>query len=147
MEDTLKDYKSYIELREILKYTDSNVANNIPKKVFEMLNSINGNGYKFEYDFTKSLNEQKISKQTKELLAGLYIKYCCDEKTSKELIEKCKLNDEIAHKQYEIQWNKKNSKQKKLENISENNNTTDLVVQKQGIFTKIINKIKSIFKR
>lgn len=147
MEETIEDYMIYVELKEILKYTDKSIKEKIPEKFLNKINSVNSNGYKFTYDINKELNEQDILQKTKELLSGLYIKYCCDELTAKRLTEKCKLNDEIAYKQYEIKWDKENSKQKKTENISKNVTATDLAVQKQGFFAKLLNKIKSIFKR
>lgn len=146
MEETIEDYMIYVELKEILKYTDKSITEKIPQKVLNKINSVNSNGYKFKYDINKDLNEQDILQKTKELLSGLYIKYCCDEATAKRLTEKCKLNDEIAYKQYEIKWDKKD-KQKKIEDTVENDAVTDLVVKKQGFFAKLFNKIKSIFKR
>ena len=146
MEETIEDYMVYVELKEILRYTDKNIVNKIPQRALDKINSVNSDGYKFTYDISKDLNEQDILQKTKELLSGLYIKYCCNETTAKRLTEKCKLNDEIAYKQYEIKWDK-NDKQKKIEDALENDSVTDLVVQKQGIFAKILNKIKSIFKR
>lgn len=143
MEETIEDYMIYVELKEILKYTDKSIVKKIPQRVLDKINSVNSNGYKFTYDVSKELNEQNILQKTKELLSGLYIKYCCDEATSNRLIKKCKENDEIAYKQYEINWDKKT----KNDDIVENETVTDLVVQKQGFFTKIFNKIKSLFKR
>lgn len=146
MEETIEDYMIYVELKEILKYTDKSIIEKIPQKVLNKINSVNSNRYKFKYDINKELNEQDILQKTKELLSGLYIKYCCDEETAKRLTKKCKLNDEIAYKQYEIKWDK-NNKQKKIEDTVENDTVTDLVVKKQGFFAKIFNRIKSIFKR
>lgn len=143
MEEISKEYKSYIELREILKYADSSIVNKIPKSIFKKLDSIEDNGYKFRYDLSKSLNDQKILKQTKELLAGLYIKYCCDENTSKRLIDICKQNDEKYYKQFEIEWNKNN----KIDNLSRNKMDTNLVKQDQGTLAKIFYKIKKLFKK
>ena len=145
MEETIEDYMIYIELKEILKYTDKSIVEKIPQRVLDKINSVNSNGYKFTYDVSKELNEQNILQKTKELLSGLYIKYCCEEATANKLIKKCKENDEIAYKQYEINWDK--NKIEKIDDTVENESIKDLVVQKQGFFTKIFNKIKSLFKR
>ena len=84
-----------------------------------------------------------IDKKTKELLSGLYIKYCCDEQEANELLEICKENDKKIEHQYDINW-------KKNESISDSvaDSVTDLtIVKNENIFIRFINKIKSIFKR
>ena len=94
MEQAISDYKIYIELREIIKYLEPKIKNKIPQRLIEKLNSVNYSDYKFVYDFSKELNEQKVQSKTKELLSGIYLKYCCDEPRKTELINKCKSNDE-----------------------------------------------------
>ena len=151
MEESLSDNKVYIELREILKYTEYDILKKIPQRVLDILNSINDTNYNFKYDFSKSLNEQKIQTKTKELLAGLYIKYCCDEKKAQELIKKCKENDEKFENQFEVKF--RNERKETVNDIPENINQMEnetgkeLIVVKKNIFSAIINKIKEFFRR
>lgn len=145
MEDIINDYRVYIELREILKYTDKSINDKIPKRVFSLLNSVNSNGYEFSYDFSKNLDEQKVSPKTFELLSGLYIKYCCDEEKAQKLIKICKQNDEDINKKFEFNWHEHKA-DKRTETVK-NEQVTNLTVIKENIFTRIINKIKNIFKR
>lgn len=127
----------YIELKEILSYTDKKILNRIPQKILEKINSVDNSLYEFKYEIGKSLHNQKIHKKTKEILAGIYIKYCCNEEKSKILIEKCKENDEKKSKNFEINWKKKNTLKKE---------NTDLDVIRQGFFRKILKKIVTFLK-
>lgn len=147
MAETIEDYMIYVELKEILKYTDKSITDKIPQKILNQINSVHSNEYTFTYDINKELDEQDILQKTKELLSGLYIKYCCDEATANRLISKCKLNDEIPYTQYEIKWDKNNKKKKQNKDTVENNTVINLVTQKQGFLKKIFNKVNSIFKR
>ena len=154
MQEAVTNYKMYIELREILKHTEASVVKKIPKAFLKKLDSVDANGYEFKYDVSKPLKEQKILTLTKELLAGLYIKYCCSEEEAKQLTQKCVANDSIANKDFGINWkrNSNNSQQKtQVDNnqqIQEQEEVTDVAVyQKHGFFFNLINKIKNFFRR
>ena len=144
MEQISEEYKSYIELREILKYVDLEIVKKIPNQIISYLNSISSSGYEFKYDFTKSLNDQNIHKHTKELLSGIYIKYCCDEKTAKELMEKCKNNDVKPSTSFE------NINSNQFESIQSTANNekavTGLSNTKKSFFSSLFSKIKKLFK-
>lgn len=141
MEDTLTFEKAIIEVNEIFKYLDANILNKIPTKLIEEFKKIKNDTYSFQYNTSKTLIEQNISEETKDLLSAIYLRYCADNKTTKELIEICRENDLLAEKKYNVD-NLFKKEQKK-----ENENLPAEVNLKKSFFTKIINKIKSFFKR
>ena len=49
-----------VEFNSILEYTSEDLKNKIPKKFLDFLQSIQSKTYKFEYDKTKKLDEQKL---------------------------------------------------------------------------------------
>ncbi len=147
MEQTIKDYKVFVELKEILKYIEDDIFEKIPKSIIEKINAVDSNGYSFKYDFSKKLNEQKIELKTKQILSSLYIEYCCDEQKKEELLEKCRKNDIEYAKSVEINWDERSAiKKKNDENSISNDISTELIVKKKGILSIIIDKIKRLFK-
>lgn len=152
MEETLQNYKVYIELKEILNHVEPSFKNKLPKNLIQRLDNLNNNEYNFNYDTTKPLNEQKILKQTKELLSGLYLKYCCDEAESTELIKICKENEVTRSKDFEVNWEERKQKASntesieetidKEEKVSEQNSLQIIEETKDSFIKRLINKIK-----
>ena len=151
MENTvINSTNVFVEITEIFKYIEKDILEKIPQKVRdEIKNNCNPN-YRFEYDPRKSLNEQNIKEETKDLLSALYLMYCCDETTKNEILKICKENEDSYNRELaeKYSYEKLFKNRKKATHIIEDDTITDLVVHKEeNIFTKIINKIKSIFKR
>lgn len=145
MEKVSRNQRMFIEVKEILKYVDSKILNKIPNDIIENFENIEDDSYKFEYDTTKTLKEQKISEDTKNMISYLYIKYCCDEVTKKDILKQIKTNKEIeAKKEAERNWlvNKKDNNAGDKERVTE---TSLIKKENESVFNKIISKIKSWF--
>ena len=107
--------------------------------------------YSFDIDNNKSLLEQNLRKETKILLSLIYRCYFCDEETKKKLEE----DDSEYLKSLEYEKSKiysyddlfKKTKVEVLKNDDEKNNTEELINYKPSIISRIINKIKLIFKK
>lgn len=140
MENTLTFEKAIIEINEIFRYLDANILNKIPAKLIEEFRKVKNEEYKFEYDTSKPLIEQNISEETKDLLSAIYLRYCADNKTTKELIEICRENDLRAERKYSV------DNLFKKEQNEENVNLPVVVKPKKSFFAKIVDKIKSLFK-
>lgn len=144
--------RMFIEVNEILKHMDLELKNKIPFKIVKTFEMLSVGDYSFAYDKTKSLNEQKISEDTKDMISYLYIKYCCNEQKKKDLYEIIKANKEKEIKlDREKNWllnRKYEESENELKEIEEKNNVieTALVkVDKENIFSKILTKIKKLF--
>ena len=108
------------ELIEIFKFVDEPVLEKIPEKLKEDLKRISNKDHEFTIDKTKSLSEQKMLPQTKELLSGIFIKYCCREGDGNEILVACKENDLKAEEKKREQYNPDKlfeSRQEKKEDI------------------------------
>ena len=77
-----------VEFNSILEYTSEDLKNKIPKKFLDFLQSIQSKTYKFEYDKTKKLDEQKLKPKTRGLIALVYQDYICNEAEKEEYIQK-----------------------------------------------------------
>jgi hypothetical protein len=77
----------YKELLTILSYCENSLINNIPKGVIQEITDYAADSDKEYYvDKNKSLLEQSISDECKDLLGIMYFMYAADEKEKDELL-------------------------------------------------------------
>lgn len=132
------------EVYIILRYSDSNLINKIPLKFISMVNKFKDPSYKIQIDENKSLNEQKLLPETRQILALIYRDYLCDEKEREELIKKNNKKIEEMNNTYDI----KNVFEKRSNNIKEIDNEEQLIVVKQEKwYDKIFKFFKNIFRK
>ena len=135
-----------VEFNIILEYTSEELKNKIPKKFLDFLQSIQSKNYKFEYDKTKKLDEQKLKPKTRGLIALVYQDYICNEAEKEEYIQKSqKLIKQIEESKREKYNPNDIFKDKKIENDKDTTNTVEIVEYKESIIKRIIRKIKNIF--
>lgn len=135
-----------VEFNIILKYTSEELKNKIPKKFLDFLQSIQSKNYKFEYDKTKKLDEQKLKPKTRGLIALVYQDYICNEAEKEEYIQKSqKLIKQIEESKREKYNPNDIFKDKKIETDKDTTNTVEIVEYKESIIKRIIRKIKNIF--
>ena len=135
-----------VEFNRILEYTSEDLKNKIPKKFLDFLQSIQSETYKFEYDKTKKLDEQKLKPKTRGLIALVYQDYICNEAEKEEYIQKSqKLIKQIEESKREKYNPNDIFKDKKIENDKDTTNTVEIVEYKESIIKRIIRKIKNIF--
>ena len=66
---------AYKEVYEILKYIDEKELKLIPQTFINMIKNNMNNSYKFKIDENIDFEEQKILKETKIVLAYIYLNY------------------------------------------------------------------------
>ena len=133
---------SFYEISEILKYMPIKYSNKLPES-FRYLMNENKISNDFEYDESKAIEDQNILQETRTLLSILYRTYWCSDEQRKRLEEE---DSRILATKYDL--NNVFNSRKETKNIEEINNAPDgaLIVYKESIFSKIINKIKLFFK-
>lgn len=135
-----------VEFNSILEYTSEDLKNKIPKKFLDFLQSIQSKTYKFEYDKTKKLDEQKLKPKTRGLIALVYQDYICNEAEKEEYIQKSqKIIQQIEENKREKYNPNDIFKDKKIDNDKDTTNTVEIVEYKESIIKRIIRKIKNIF--
>ncbi len=80
--------KALSEVNEILKYTDDDVVNRIPKKFMSFIKDNMEPNYKFEVQAGLDLSKQPISNETRVILAMIYRDYICSDEEKKALLNK-----------------------------------------------------------
>ena len=145
MEDTLIYSNVATELIEIFNYLDKNTYDKIPQKVIENLKEKRNKEYTFTIDKTKTLDEQNLLTETKQILSILFLKYCCTKEEVDEILE---INKNRMISEEEEKYNKYNPNnifKNRSEDLTEPQETQLMVIEEEKTFSKIINKIINFF--
>lgn len=139
------------ELIEIFQFVEEPVLEKIPEKLKEELERIANKEHTFKVDKTKKLTEQKTLPETKQLLSGIFIKYCCNQEDGNEILVACKENDIRIEKEKREKYNPDQLFKQTGEVKQEEPKKVDcfklVVIEKVPWYKKIARTIGSFFKR
>ena len=141
--------KACTEVLEILKYLPREEYGRIPKEKIEFYRNNKDNSYNFNFDITKSLNEQKISREARVIIVSLFRDFFCTP-SQQEKLQRILLNNEQKY-QEELRekynpdniFKNKTEKTKLEENIIKNE--TAMIEYKKSIFRILIDKFMRAF--
>ena len=142
---TNEDYsKAYSEVLEVLRYIPKVDLVKIPKDeiMFYIKNMDNKHNYK--YNFNKPFEDQKLMRLSKIIISNIYIKYLA--KNKEELLENERKEILKLEEENRKIYNTDNIFRNKNLDIEKDENNSLIVIEKQGFFRKIIDKIKRLFK-
>lgn len=135
------------EINAILKYyLPAYYKNRLPKDMVNAIENYSLKDYEVKIDKNKSLKEHNFIRDTYVMLASLRVNFWCNSEEEKaRLKNKFKENDKLKSKQYDVSL--LNTQSAKSEGFA-SNETKNLPVKykKQSWFSKIVDKIKKIFK-
>jgi len=143
--------KRLVEVDVVLNHLSEEDYKKIPEEILQAIKENKDKEYIWEYDETKELKDQGLSRDTIAFLGYLNTEYLLNDKQKKLMqeinaLKERKLEEEKA-KQYSAddifkKTKLEEDKEEEIEQIQENS----LVVYKESFFTKMINKIKNFFK-
>lgn len=148
-----------VEVLDILDNTNKEDVAKIPPSFIQFLVDNASDDYVVNLDHSKPINELNIKEKTKEILGTIYINWWCDNKQKeqykKQIEEQERKEQEELREKYDPDKMFKNREnmqtsneiQKMQEDIEAKDKYLVVVNQKENIFKKIINKIKSFFKK
>lgn len=147
------DYKrAFKEVLTILKYVPKDDFEKIPKDVIKTLEQNQDDSFEYEINFSIDFQEQELSEVAKAILANFYRDYWATEEERKQILieEKNERNNDELEKR--ARYNPDNifkTQNITVESIEVENIEVekDLILVKESIFQKIINKIKSLIKK
>ena len=145
-----KQYKmACTEMLEILKYIPELDFKKIPQDVIEALKNNMDKTYEFKLDLNKDIEKQKISNLTKAMIENFYRDYWVTEPERKMILKEQEIARRKVDEEKNIKFNTKNVfETKDVANKKEENKSLDLVeVKEKSFFEKILEKIKSIFRK
>lgn len=137
--------QAFSEVYDIVNHLEETLHNKIPKKFIELIQENKDNIYIPKIDYSKSINEQNLLKDTRIILSLIYRDYICSSEEREELtkIDSIELKKIEEEKAKEFNYDELFKKKKEHEY---NNSNTKMVVYKESIFKRIINRIRELFR-
>ena len=130
----------------VIEHFEFNLIKQIPQRVINYLKELAiQSKKKYKIDVNKSLTNQDISEQSKDLISYIYYNYIANEEEKKEILKKWDKNEIEYIKGLNKKYNYDklfNNKKYIVQNVS---NNTEIAEYKENVFTKIKNKIFKIF--
>lgn len=135
------------EILEICSYLDEKIFLKIPKKVIENLNNIKNENHIFKIDKTKTLDEQNMLKETREIFSILFLKYCCTKEEAEELIKENRQRNIAEENEKNIRYNTESIFRNNTKNEIKQDTTQIVPIEEKPFYLNIIDKIKKLFSR
>ena len=141
--------KAVSEVIDILKHSEIEVTQKIPKKFIEFLTKNSDHDYIPDIDYSEENWENSIEEDAKVLIALIYRDYIMSEEEKEKVIEEAERQEQKIREKYNLDnLFKKNSK---IENEKSQDDTEQevqkslLIIKEEKWYERIINKIKEIF--
>ena len=147
-EDYANACAEVVRILDFIPYRD---YKKIPKDIILHYEKNANNDYNFEYDITRSLDEQNVSKTAKTIIAIFFRDYWATPEQRNKILNYEKyenIKEEAAkNEKYKIDDIFEKNKDKLIENTKLNNKKNKPIVpQKQKIYKIIFEKILNFFK-
>lgn len=139
--------EAFTEVNEILKHLNTDILKKIPKELIDNIKESMSTSYVLKYDNTKGINEQELKQETRAILSVIYRDYICNEDMKKEIIQKDRKEWFELEKEKEYGGDIEVFKKQTIQNKDTEENKALQVLRKQNIIIKIIEKIKTIWRK
>ena len=137
---------AYKEVYVILNSLENDDLKRIPESFMKMIkNNMNPNYY-FELDKPKDFESQELLQETKVILAYIFINYWSTEEQKAKIKQKFK-QDIMIEERKKGKYNPDELFKKEKNEYVPQNKDVQIVEYKENILTKLINIIKSLFKK
>lgn len=144
-----KEYsEALVEVLEIINHLDDDDRNKIPENIIKFYENNKDLDYTPNLNFEEDITKQKLMTKTREILAGIYVDYLCNNKDEKkEYLTKLKQAELKYEHQKRLKYNPNMIFNKKTSSNQINVETIQALVpvKKDNIFIRILKKLKSIF--
>lgn len=145
--------KSQNAMAEVLWYLNGIKEDDIDKIPKDIINFIKENAskkYKCTFDYNRPLKELNLLDETRGIIGILCYKYWCTTKEQKEMyLNKLNSNEKNYGNKINEKYNTDNlfkSINRKIEDIQNNENNTNMIEYRESILHRIVGKIKSLLK-
>ena len=136
----LRYRNAFKEVDEILKYTDINLVNKIPKKFIDFLRANMNNEYEFNVQEGLHLNKQNQSEEANHLLALIYRDYWATEEEKEEFRKKDEEERKLNEEKLKHIFDRKDNEQ-----IEEKKNNQLIKIEHESFIKRLFSKIKRFF--
>ena len=139
--------EAVVEVLDILKHTRKTDIEKIPKKLLNFFENVKSSTYVSKIDHSKKLNTQDLKPKTRAIIAMLYRNYWCPVEEKEQFDRILQENYEKEQKVLRDKYNPDNIFNDKRNIITEENEYKEMIVYRESIFKRFINKIKKLFRR
>lgn len=140
---------AYTEVYEILCCLNDEEYLKIPEELMEVFEENRNLEYEYKINDEQDLSKQPMLKETKAILLNIFRDYLATPEQNQKIKQWLQEDREYLEKQKQAKYNssvfENNKKYKKIYN-EEPQTISPVVIKKQSIFYRIINKLKRIFK-
>ena len=133
----LRYRNAFKEVDEILKYTDIDLVNKIPKKFIDFLRENMNNNYEFNVQEGLHLNKQKLSEEANNILALIYRDYWATEEEKEEFRKKDEEERKLNEEKLEHIFDRKDN-----EPIEEKKNNQLIKIEHESFIKRLFLKLK-----
>lgn len=138
--------KALVEVLEIINRLEESEKKKIPREIMEFYEINKSKTYEPHLNLDKDISKISIMSKTSEILAGIYIDYLCDNEEEKQsYINKLRQIEERAEAEKREKYNPDTIFENRKPPVQEDKSM--IVTQKQSFFSKILEKIKTLFKK
>ena len=145
MEET--KVKTLSETYCLLKHFPKAYIEKIPPKILELINHFSDSKYYIDINTEKTLDEQNISEETKNMLIVFKYNYWSTEGEKQMIYDKLDENEMQYQQELREKYNYENIFKNKSTQVNVAEKNVAMIEYKEPIFKSILNRIKSIFKR
>lgn len=140
---------AYTEVYEILSCLNNEEYLKIPEELIEVFEENRNLEYEYEINDEQDLSKQPMLKESKAILLNLFRDYLATPEQNQKIKQWLQADRVYLENQKQKQYNnnvfENNKKYEKINN-EESKIILPVVIKKQSIFYRIINKLKSFFK-
>lgn len=145
MVETKNFPRAYVEVDEILKKLPQEEFERIESNFINMIRNKKDKNYTFKLDYSKDIEEQNILKETRAILAYVFLNYLGTEEENR--IIKQKFKEDIIRAEEEKKKIYSNEIFKDKKEITNNISQELIVYKEENIIKKFIKRILNLFKK
>lgn len=143
----MEDKKVLTEVYEILKHLSSENFNKIPSNVINLIKTNKDDKYVWNYDTTKSLTEQNISRDAVAVLSYINMEYLLNNQ-QREFIENLhRQNEEVLEQLKRKRYNSDNLFNNKTRHTNINTDIALIEYPKEKWYKRLFSKIVNFLKK
>ena len=149
MSISLATRQAYSEVDTFLEIVSPEEREKIPQKLKDIFREEKDNSYKKIINADVPIIEQNLKEETLSIIALLNLQYWCEDESEKERLRNIYNENERKYQtQLREKYNPDNLFKSKTSNIeTEQIEKVSMIEYKESIFTRILNRIRKIFKR
>ncbi len=136
----LRYRNAFKEVDEILRYTDIDLVNKIPKKFIDFLRANMNNDYEFNVQEGLRLNKQKLSEEANNILALIYRDYWSTEEEKEEFRKKDEEERKLNEEKLKHIFDRKDN-----EPIEEKKTNQLIKIEHESFIKRLFSRLKRFF--